>query len=500
MERGSIRALVGAVIGKNTLTQEMAMGGSASAEHHRDSGPRQATAADALSASQRAYFLSGVTRPLAFRLRQLERLGEAIRAREPAILAALRADLGKPAVEAYASEVALVLHAIAHVRRHLRAWAAPRQVRSPLILFPATSWIQPEPYGRVLLIAPWNYPFQLSILPLVGALAAGNCTVVKPSEMAPQTARLVAQLCADLFDPAYCCVIEGGHTQTQALLAIRFDYLFFTGSTTVGRQVMAAAAPHLTPLTLELGGKNPCIVDADADLDTAVRRIAWGKFLNAGQTCVAPDFLWAHRAIKAELVQRLGAHIQRLFGADPLTSPDYGRIINTRHVARLAALLQEGDCLLGGQVVAAQRYVAPTLIDEVSWNHPAMQEEIFGPILPVLSFTDLDEVIARLQTMPKPLALYYFSRDRRAQARLLMCVPSGGAAINDTFAQLLNARLPFGGVGESGMGAYHGKASFMTFSHDRSVVRRATWADPGLAYPPYRAPVFLLRRLMRFLF
>ena len=444
---------------------------------------------------QRSYFRSSATLGVEFRREQLAKLRAAVASREAAILEALKQDLGRPAEEAYTSEVGIVLAEIDHAMKHLGAWARPRKLRTPLVIFPASSAIHAEPYGSVLIIAPWNYPFQLAIAPLAAALAAGNCAVVKPSEAAPHTSRLVAQMIRETFDPRYVAVVEGGVAETQALLAQRFDYLFFTGGTQVGRSVMAAAAKHLTPVTLELGGKNPCIVDRDADLATAAKRIAWGKFINAGQTCIAPDFVLAHKAVKAELVQRLAAAVQKFYGKDPQASPDYGRIINQRHFDRLEALLHEGRVVAGGQAAREQRYIAPTILEGAGWDAAVMQEEIFGPILPVLEFEDLDAAIETLQARPKPLALYYFSQDRARQDEVLRRLSSGGACINDTFGQFLNLRLPFGGVGDSGMGAYHGKAGFDTFSHARGVVRRATWADPGTKYPPYKTPLAVLRRI-----
>lgn len=418
---------------------------------------------------QRAWFRTGATLDLAFRRAQLTKLRAAVAGREAAILDAVKQDLGRPAEEAYTSEVAIVLAEIDQALKHLEAWARPRKVRTPMVLFPAASAIHTGPYGSVLIIAPWNYPFQLAIAPLAAALAAGNCAVVKPSEAAPHTSRLVAEMIGATFEPSYVAAVEGGAPETQALLEARFDYIFFTGGTQIGRIVMAAAARHLTPVTLELGGKNPCIVDRDADLDTAARRIAWGKFMNAGQTCIAPDFVLAHKDIKAELLRRLAAAVEKFYGKDPQASPDYGRIVNDRHFERLAALLRDGRAVAGGQSARAQRYIAPTILDGVSWDAAVMQEEIFGPILPVLEFDDLEAAIGRLQSRPPPLALYYFSRERARQDEVLRRLPSGGACINDTFGQFLNLRLPFGGVGESGMGAYHGKAGFDTLDR-KSVV------------------------------
>jgi len=448
---------------------------------------------------QRAYFRTGETGKVAFRAAQLAKLRDAIAKREAGILEALKRDLGRAAEEAYTSEVAIVLREIDVALKNVAAWARPRKVRTPLVLFPGASRLHAEPYGSILIIAPWNYPFQLAIAPLVGALAAGNCAVVKPSEAAPQTSRLLAGMIGEIFDPAYVAAVEGGAAETQALLEQRFDYIFFTGGTQVGKIVMAAAARQLTPVTLELGGKNPCIVDRDADLAVAARRIAWGKFMNAGQTCIAPDFVLAHKAIKPALIGHLAAAVEAFYGKDPQASPDYGRIVSERHFDRLAALLRDGTVALGGQAERSQRYIAPTLLDGVAWSAPVMQEEIFGPILPVLEFEDLDAAIETLQARPKPLALYCFSRDRARQDELLRRLPSGGACINDTLGQFLNLRLPFGGVGESGMGAYHGKAGFDTFSHKRGVVRRSTWADPGTRYPPYKTPLAVLRKIISFL-
>ena len=452
-----------------------------------------------LSDSQRAFFRTGATRDVEFRKAQLARLRAAIVAREAAILEALKQDLGRPAEEAYTSEIGIVLAEIDAAGKGVAAWARPRRVRTPPVLFPAASRVQPEPYGSVLIIAPWNYPFQLAIAPLAAAIAAGNCAVVKPSEAAARVSRLIAAMISETFAPEYVAAVEGGVAETQALLAQRFDYIFFTGGTQIGRVVMAAAAKHLTPVTLELGGKNPCIVERDADLGTAARRIAWGKFMNAGQTCIAPDFVLAHKAIRPALVERLVAAVEASYGKDPLKSPDYGRIVDERHFDRLAALLRDGKAAMGGQSDRVQRYIAPTILQGVGWDAPIMREEIFGPILPVLEFDDLDAVIARLQALPTPLALYCFTSSRETEQKILGRLPSGGACINDTFGQFLNLRLPFGGQGESGMGAYHGKAGFDTFSHLRGVVRRATWADPRTRYPPYKTPLAVLRRIISFL-
>ncbi|MBC5786175.1 aldehyde dehydrogenase [Ramlibacter sp. USB13] len=449
--------------------------------------------------AQRAFFRSGATRPVAFRRDALVRLRAALVGAEAEVLAALQADLGRPPAEAYASEVGFVLGEIDFALRHLARWARPRKERTPPLLFPATSWIHPEPYGCTLIVGPWNYPVQLLLVPLLGAIAAGNCAVLKPSELAPRTAEVLARVVATAFPPGHVAVVQGGVDAVQELLAQRFDSIFFTGGARVGRIVMQAAARFLTPVTLELGGKSPCIVDASADLDVAARRIAWGKFMNAGQTCVAPDFVLVHASVRAQLVERLAATVRAFYGDAPRGSPDFGRIVNTAHFDRLAALLGRGRAAVGGDSDRAERYIAPTVLDGVEWTDPVMQDEIFGPILPVLEFATLDAAIARVQAMERPLALYVFAGERAVQDRVLRELPSGGACVNDTVAQLLNPRLPFGGVGDSGLGGYHGRHSFETFSHMRSVVRRGTWFDLAAKYPPYRMPLAVLRRLMQVL-
>ncbi len=454
-----------------------------------------ATSISSIVQQQRHYFSTEQTKSIDFRLEQLTKLKQAIINSQAAILAAAKADLGRPPFEAY-FEIA-TLGEINLALKQLKTWAKPRRVNSPIDQFPASAWIQPDPLGVVLIIGPWNYPFQLMMSPLVGAIAAGNCALLKPSEHAPNTSRVVAELIADTFDPSYIAVAEGDASVSQQLLAEKFDHIFFTGGTEIGRIVMTAAAKHLTPVTLELGGKSPCIVDSDIDLDRAAQRIAWGKLINAGQTCVAPDYLLVQRQIKDELIDRIKHHIQEFYGKNPALSQDYGRIIHRRHFDRLIAFLDRGEIILGGDYNADERYLAPTLIDGVTWDDPVMQEEIFGPILPILTYDKLEEAISQVNARPKPLALYFFSRDRQQQQRILQATSSGGVCINDTVMQVSVNALPFGGVGESGMGAYHGKASFDTFSHSKSVLRREFWLDLGWRYAPYTAKKFeLLKRLV----
>jgi len=447
--------------------------------------------------NQRAYFQTGATRSLEFRRARLCELRAAIEAREAELLAALHADLRKPPQEAYAAEIGLVLAEIQHARKHLSRWMRPQRRSLPFLAWPGDARIHPEPLGVALLIGPWNYPFQLLLAPLVGAIAAGNCATLKPSELAPHTSAAAARLIRATFPEHYIAVVEGGRAEAEALLGERFDSIFFTGSTQVGRAVMSAAARHLTPVTLELGGKSPCIVCADAPLEVTARRIAWGKWMNAGQTCVAPDFLLVDRKIRDALIEALIKAVRDFYGADPRFSADYGRIVNRAHFDRLAAYLGEGRSVHGGGHDADDLYLAPTILTEVSPDAPVMQEEIFGPILPVLDFAEFDEVPAFLRDRPAPLALYLFTHDAQKQRRLVEETRSGGVCFNDTVVQLLGKDLPFGGVGESGLGAYHGKASFDCFSHAKSVVRRSTVLDPGLRYPPFRQPLERLKRLFR---
>lgn len=446
---------------------------------------------------QRAFFSTGATRSVSFRRRQLKLLKDALIARERQILEALDADLGKPPVEAYTSELGIVLADIAFVERRIATWARPRRVKNPPIHKYTRSFIYPEPYGTALLIAPWNYPVQLMLSPLVGAIAAGNTAVLKPSEISLNTSHVLARLIADTFDPAYIACVEGGPDTAGALLGQRFDYIFYTGSTAVGRLVMKAAAEGPTPVTLEMGGKSPCIVEDDVDIVKTARRIVWGKFFNAGQTCIAPDYLLVNRKIKERLLAQLGQTIVRFYGPDPGKSPDYARIVNGRHFDRLSRLLSRGRIVAGGVKDKAARYIAPTVIDGVLPADPVMQEEIFGPILPVIEYGNLSEAIAFVNARPRPLSLYYFSRDARKQDRVLAETQSGGVGINDTIIHITSPYLPFGGNGASGMGSYHGKASFDTFTHYKSVLKQTFLFDLTLRYLPYRLPLGFYRWVMK---
>jgi aldehyde dehydrogenase (NAD+) len=432
---------------------------------------------------QREYFATGETRSIEFRLTQLRRLQESIVANQDRIVAAVAADLGRAPFEAY-FEIA-ILAEIKLIQKKLKEWMKPRRIKTQIDAFPAQAWVQPEPLGVALIIGPWNYPFQLLIWPLVGAIAAGNCAILKPSEYASATSALVARMMGDLFDSQYVAVLEGDVAVSQALLAEKFDRIFFTGGTAVGKIVMAAAAKHLTPVTLELGGKSPCIVDDRVRLDTTAKRIVWGKFLNSGQTCIAPDYIFVPRDRRDELVANLCRYVREFYGENPQTSPDYARIVNQKQLTRLKPLLQNGKIAIGGEWDDDDRYLAPTIVTDIGWEDPIMEDEIFGPILPVLTYDRLDEAISAIASRPKPLALYLFSEDEGIQQRVLQQISSGGVCINDTVMQVGISGLPFGGVGESGMGSYHGKDTFDTFSHYRSVLKRGLWLDLDWRYAPY---------------
>ncbi len=445
----------------------------------------------------RKFYATGETRKLSFRRKQLRRLRRAIRKNEGVIMEALRKDLKKPPFESYAAEIGILYPEIRHAIWKLGSWAKTRRVKTPIIHFYSTSEVRYEPYGTALIISPWNYPFQLLIAPLVAAIAAGNCAVLKPSELAPATAKVIAKIIKETFPEEYITVVEGGVETTQALLAEKFDYIFFTGGTAVGRIVMRAASEHLTPVTLELGGKSPVIVDEDANLPVAARRLCWGKFFNAGQTCLAPDYLLVHKKVQKAFLDELRKTILSFYGEEPRESPDYARIINERHFDRIMKLLKKGKIVQGGESDRKTRYIAPTIVEGVTHRDPIMEEEIFGPLLPVLTFRDLDEAIAMVNRLPRPLALYYFSKDEKKRERLLAGTSSGGGCINDTVSHVGSQELPFGGIGDSGMGRYHGRSGFETFSHQRGILTRSNRPDMMLRYPPYGKKIRLLKALFR---
>jgi len=450
---------------------------------------------ETLISAQRAYFAKGETLGVSFRKAALKKLRSILLARESEINAALYKDLNKSASESYMCEVGMTLAELNYVLAHVDRWAKKHYVPSPLAQFHARSFTVHNPYGVVLIMSPWNYPFMLTMEPLIGALAAGNCCVVKPSAYAPATSAIIRDIIAECFPPEYIAVVEGGRRENQALLDQRFDYIFFTGGVTVGREVMRRAAEHLTPVSLELGGKSPCIVDATAKLDLAAKRLAFGKLLNCGQTCVAPDYLLIDRRIKDEFLGHLKRHITAMIGEDALENDKYVRMVSRRHYDRVMGLIDPEKVVFGGKGDPQTLHIQPTIMDRVTPDDAVMQEEIFGPVLPVIAYDSIDEAIAFINEREHPLALYLFSEDRQVQERFLRAVPFGGGCINDTIIHLATSRMGFGGVGQSGMGSYHGKRSFDTFSHEKSIVQKSTWMDLPVRYMPYSATKDRLLRL-----
>ncbi len=449
-------------------------------------------------AAQRDYFKQGKTLDLAARREALNRLQACIRKNENEINAALQSDLGKSATETYMCETGMTLSELSFMLGHMNRFAKKRRVLTPLAQFHASSFTVRDPYGVVLIMSPWNYPFMLTMEPLIGALAAGNCCVVKPSAYAPATSAIIAKIIRECFDPAYVAVVEGGRAENQALLDQTFDYIFFTGGVTVGREVMRRASEHLTPVTLELGGKSPCIVDSTAKLDVAAKRLAFGKLLNCGQTCVAPDYLLIDRRVKDEFLALLKKHITKMIGEDARANDSYVHMINRKHFDRVCGLIDPAKVVFGGASDPKSMRIQPTIMDNVTPEDAVMQEEIFGPVLPVITYDSLDEAIAFVNNRPHPLALYFFSQDKAAQKRVLREVPFGGGCINDTIIHLATSRMGFGGVGNSGMGSYHGKKSFDTFSHEKSIVNKYTWMDMPVRYMPYtKLKSSLLRIFLR---
>lgn len=435
--------------------------------------------------SQRRFFSTGKTLPRAFRAKALEDLQNAILRHEEEINAALKADLGKGAVESYMCETGMTLSELSWMRRHLAGLMRGHTVMTPLAQFAAHSFRSPSPYGNVLIMSPWNYPLMLTLEPLIDALAAGNTAVVKPSAYAPATSAVIQKLIAECFDPEYVFVVTGGRAENQALLNQKFDKIFFTGGKAVGREVLRHAAEYLTPVTLELGGKSPCIVDATANIRLAAKRIVFGKYLNCGQTCVAPDYLYCEASIRDELVQAIREEITAQFGAAPLQNENYGKIINQKHFERILGLIDPAKVVAGGNADAQTLRIAPTVMTDVTFDDAVMGEEIFGPILPVLTWNSLDEAIAQVESRPHPLALYFFTSSSANRKQVLSRCRFGGGCINDTIIHLATSAMPFGGVGESGMGGYHGKAGFEEFSHTRSIVDKKTWIDLPMRYQPY---------------
>ena len=439
-----------------------------------------------LVTKQRSYFQTGATLSVEARLKALRKLYAAIYGHQREIHAALREDLGKSNFESYMCETGMVLDEISCMLKHLRRWAKDETVPTPLAQFHSHNYRKPSPYGVVLIMSPWNYPFMLTLSPLVDALAAGNTAVVKPSAYSPHTSQVIGRILSQCFPAHYVAVVTGGREENTCLLKEHFDYIFFTGSQAVGREVMRNAAAHLTPVTLELGGKSPCIVDQTANIRLAARRIVFGKYLNCGQTCVAPDYIYCHRSVKNELVAEIKKQIRKQYGSEPLRNPDYGKIINEKHFNRVLGLMEPEKIVWGGRADRDSLRIEPTVMDHVRFSDPVMQEEIFGPILPVLTFEHLDEAIQKVNSMAHPLALYMFTSDRRAAKKVMARCGFGGGCVNDTIIHLATTQMGFGGFGESGMGAYHGKTGFDTFTHYKSIVDKKTWLDLPMRYQPYR--------------
>ena len=433
---------------------------------------------------QRHFFSTGKTKPVDARIEKLKSLQQAIDENKDIIVKALKADLNKPGFEAY-FEILGVLSEIKYAIKNIKAWTKVQKVATPFHQFLSSAQVYTEPLGVVLIIGPWNYPINLMLAPLVGAIAGGNCSILKPSEIAPHTSSVLAEIIQKTFDPSFITVIEGGVETSKEILSESFDHIFFTGGTEIGKIVMSAAAQNLTPVTLELGGKSPCIVDDPVHIEYTAKRIVWGKFSNAGQTCTAPDYLLVNQKIKKELLNSIKKHIREFYGNEPSKSHSYARIINQRHFYRLTELLKDGEILLGGDTNLETLYIAPTVIERVSWKDKVMQEEIFGPILPVFEYTHLSEAIDLVNKQPKPLALYFFSSNKKNQEWVLQETTSGGACINDTVMHLTVPALPFGGVGASGFGRYHGKAGFDNFSYQRGVLNKSFLLDLKWRYPPY---------------
>ncbi len=435
---------------------------------------------------QRSYFQSGATLPVSARLAALRRLYNAISSHEKEIRRALQKDLGKSGFESYMCETGMVLEEISYMLKHTPKFAREQRVHTPLAQFCSRSYKKPSPYGVTLIMSPWNYPFMLTLSPLADALAAGNTAVVKPSAYSPYTSEVLLSILTECFDPKYVAVVTGGRAENTCLLREHFDYIFFTGSQAVGKEVMRSAAEHLTPVTLELGGKSPCIVDQTADIRLAARRIVFGKYLNCGQTCVAPDYVYCHRSVKDQLIKEVQKQIRRQYGKQPLHSSDYGKIINEKHFDRILGLIDEKKVVHGGGSDRSTLRIEPTVMDNVTFSDAVMQEEIFGPVMPILVFDSLDEVIRRINSMPHPLALYIFTSDKKAARKVTARCGFGGGCINDTIIHLATSEMGFGGFGESGMGAYHGKTGFDTFTHYKSIVDKKTWIDLPMRYQPYR--------------
>ncbi|MCM3567702.1 aldehyde dehydrogenase [Neobacillus mesonae] len=450
-----------------------------------------------LVSAQQLFFQSDRTKDITFRVKALQTLRNAIKNHENELLEALRADLNKSEFEAYSTEIGFVLEELRFTISRLHSWVKPQKVKTPITHLGSESYIHSEPYGVTLIIAPWNYPFQLAIAPLIGAISAGNCAVMKPSELTPKTSEILEKLITEYFPKDYISVVQGGIETSQALLMEPFDYIFFTGSVPVGKIIMEAAAKNLTPVTLELGGKSPCIVHDDAHLKLAAKRIAWGKYTNAGQTCIAPDYLYIHKNVKDEFLNLLKQTITELYGSEPLDNPNFTRIVSERHFDRLSSFLSNGEIYFGGKTNREKRLIEPTVLIDITWDEPIMQDEIFGPIFPVLEYTDLSEVIIGIHHHPKPLSLYIFTENNEIQKKVVNSISFGGGCVNDTVYHFASPHLPFGGVGPSGIGSYHGKGSYDAFSHKKSILKQTTRFDIPFRYPNVKNGLKKIKMFMK---
>ncbi len=454
---------------------------------------------DNLILNQRNYFASGATLSVDFRVAMLKKLYSAIKSNETEISDALKADLGKSEYEGYMCEIGLTLAEISYMLKNIHKLSKPQRVRTPFSQFPSKSYIMTVPYGNTLIMSPWNYPFLLTVEPLVDAIAAGNTAIIKPSAYSPATSAVVEKIVTSCFEPEYVAVITGGRKENAALLEKKFDFVFFTGSQNVGKEVLRHTAEHLTPAVLELGGKSPCIVDQTAKIELAAKRIVFGKYLNCGQTCVAPDFIMCHKSVKDKFIKAVCDRIKNQFGENPLSNPDYGKIINEKHFDRILSLIDENKTVAGGNFDRSALKIAPTVMDNITFNDAVMQEEIFGPLMPVLTYESREELINLLSTLQKPLALYLFSEDKKAISEITSRLRFGGGCVNDTIIHLATSEMPFGGVGESGMGAYHGKFGFDAFSHKKAIVDKKTWLDLSTRYQPYdkKSGMKMLKSLLK---
>lgn len=445
---------------------------------------------------QRKYYNTGKTRDISFRLEQLKKLKSVVLQNEEKILLALKKDLNKSEFEGFMTEVGMFYSELDFAIKNIRKWSKTRRVRSSMVNFPSISKIIPQPYGVTLIMSPWNYPFQLALIPLVWSLAAGNCIIVKPSEYAVSTANIINDIIENNFSKEYIAVVQGNQEESEKLLLERFDYIFFTGSTNVGRIVMKSASNYLTPITLELGGKSPCIILKDADIDLTAKRLTWGKLINAGQTCVAPDYVLVHEDRKNELIEKIKYYINKYFGDNPCNNEQFPKIINERHFKRIVSLIDTDKVVYGGGYNSKTLKIEPTIVDNANWDDNIMKEEIFGPIFPILTYKDLDEVIQEIIKRPNPLAVYIFTKNKYLEDKILEMIPSGGCCINDTITHIATNYLPFGGVGESGMGSYHGKSGFDTFTHYKSVLKKLN-LDIPIRYAPYNDKLIkILKKIM----